>query len=216
MKNYDEVVDLVNSEYSSDTAANRYGDVENMNEHNALRVKVKLRQNWSVGIFDKITNELLAVNMNTIERKSLEITDDDYKRLGFRLNSRLQQINRFFDTLQAGVFDILGVEKVFYWGMGAVRSKYRKKNLLGLLGYASYRLAWESGCKYIVACPTTDFLCKSMETHGWTVLRKINFSDYDAEHGTSLFANAKYPNSKAQLMCKMTDPPADYMPVAKL
>ena len=108
---------------------------------------------------------------------------------------------------------MIGVDKVFYLGMMTVRSKYRRNSLSVLLVYASQRLAWESGCKYVVMCPTTEYLCKAMENDGWIVLREITFSNYDAEHNTDLFSNAKYPNVKAQLICKMTDTPADYMPI---
>ena len=152
--------------------------------------------------------------MNTIKGEKPSVsTEDDFKRFGFRLNQKQQQINRFFAILQTDLFDMIGVDKVFYLGMMTVRSKYRRNKLSALLILASHRLAWESGCKYVVMCPTTEYLCKAMENDGWIVLREITFLNYDAEHKTDLFSNAKYPNVKAQLICKMTDTPADYMPI---
>ena len=216
MKNYQKVVDLINSDYAKDHGVNTYGQIDNMNEYDAMRVEMKLQQPWSVGVYDKNLNELLAVIMNTVERrKSLDPTEDDFKQFGFYENFKQRQIDQFYANLQTGVFDTIGVDKVFYLGMMTVRSKYRRNNLSALLIYASHRLAWESGCKYMVACPTTEYLCKAMEKDGWTVLREIAFSKYDAEHKTDLFANAKYPNVKAQLICKKTAFPNSYMPIAK-
>ena len=42
----------------------------------------------------------------------------------FRENLIKQQTNRFFVILQAGLFDMVGVDKVFYLGMMTVRLKY--------------------------------------------------------------------------------------------
>ena len=190
MENYQEVVDLMVSDYTQDCAVKLFGHMDNLDQYNAVRVKMKLHQSWSVGIYDKDSNELLAVTMNTVEStKSLDPSADDYKQHGFLVNLKEQQINRFFVTLEAGVFDMIGVDKVFYLGMMTVRSKYRRNNLSTLLVYASNRLAWESGCKYMVMCPTTEYLCKAMEKDGWTLLREIMYSNYNAENETDLFAN---------------------------
>ena len=214
MENYQEVVDLISSDYTQGYVRNTYGHIDNMNERHVVRVKMKLQQPWSIGIYEKDSNELLAITMNTVENtESLEPSANDYKQYGFRENLKEQQINRFFVILQAGLFDVVGVDKVFYLGMITVRLKYRRNNLSALLVYASQRLAWESGCKYMVMCSTTEFLGKAMEKDGWTLLREITYSNYDAEHKTDLFANAKYPYVRAQLICKMTCPPADYMPI---
>ena len=218
MENYHEVIDLIFPDYAQDCEVNKFGHVDDLNEFTAVRVKITLQQPWSVGIYDKDSNELLAVTMNTVENKTCVVpvpTEDDFKRFGFRLNQKQQQIKQFFITLEAGVFDMIGVDKAFHLGMMTVRSKYRRNNLSALLVYASYRLAWESGCKYVVMCPTTEYLCKAMEKDGLTVLREIKFSNYDAEQETDLFSNAKYPCVKAQLICKIIGPPADYMPITK-
>ena len=216
MKNYEEVVDLIATDYTQDCAVNKFGRIDTMNERDAVRVKMKLNQNWSVGIYDKDSNELLAVTMNTVENRTCLApvpTEEDFKQFGFYLNQKQQQIKQFFITLEAGVFDMIGVDKVFYLGMMTVRSKYRRNNLSALLIYASNRLAWESGCKYMAMCSTTEYLCKAMEKDGWTVLREIKYSNYDAEHNTDLFSNAKYPCVRAQVICKTTGSPADYMPI---
>ena len=77
MKNYLEVVDLITSDYTQDHGVDTYGHIDNMDEYNALRVKMKLQQHWSVGIYDKDSNELLAVTMNTVKSEKPSVSSED-------------------------------------------------------------------------------------------------------------------------------------------
>ena len=108
---------------------------------------MKLNQNWRVEIYDKDSNELLAVTMSAVVRKTCLVPipiEDDFKRFGFCLNQKQPQINQFFVTLEAGVFDMVRVNKVFYLKMMTVRCKYKRNNLSALF----YFLTWERGLDY--------------------------------------------------------------------
>ena len=102
------------------------------------------------------------------------------------------------------------------WKLFSAHADYRRIGIMYFARAAPSRLAWKTGCKYVVGCFTTDFLCKSIKKGGFAVFREFNHADYDAENGADLFATAKYLNVKAQLAYKRIAPPLDVMPEAKL
>jgi len=216
MKNYEEFMNFITIHYFEDHEKSIFGDVKDMKKYNAVRVKMKLQQDWSLGIYDTTINTLVGVMMMTVEKKvldpcakSLDPCKHDFDKVGFRENLKLQQIDQFFATLEAGVFDMLQVDKLLYVGMVTIHVDYRKQGLLYLVSATATNMEWETACKYSVNCPTNEFACHSAKNLGFSVIREINYADYDSQNGTNLFANAKYPNIKAQLTYREIKPPRD-------
>ena len=198
----EQIIELVTAYFSEENNRDFQSKWKDYNQFNAARVRLKLRQNWSFGIFEKTSKKLVAVMLCCVQESQLELTESEIEHEGLYLSTELRDLQEFFAKLEANVFEILNTEKLFYTGMVTVHSEYRKRGIASFLFETSQKLAAEAKCDYVVATPTNDFLSSSLARRGWIVLREFNLEEYDRQNGTHLFLNPAYHRTKACLICK--------------
>ena len=201
----DDIIELINKYYSEENNRDFQRKWKDFNQFNAIRVRLKLQQNWSFGVFEKSSKKLAAVMLCCVQESQLESTKSEIEHEGLHLSTELQNLGQFYAKLEANVYEILNTEKLFYTGMVTVHSKYRKRGIASFLFETSQKLAAEAKCDYVVATPTNDFLSSSLARRGWTILREFKFKDYDCQNGTHLFPNPAYPRTKACFACKKVE-----------
>ena len=200
-ENESAVIDFITVHYSQNFFKPAY-EVNDSDEYNTIRARGLLKQNWSVGIFEKSTNKLVGLMLNTIRKKALGNEELKVETKQFELSQKVLELDRFFEVLENRIFGLLSEDNLFYLGMATVHIDYRNHGIFAMVIGACYALAKESGCKYIYATPTTSFLVHMMEKHRWTVVKEVIYSDYDARNGTNLFGDPKYPFTRIQLAYK--------------
>ena len=198
-KDENAVMELITHHFSRDHERELFGMQEDEDEHHIMRAKMKLKQNYSIGVFEKSTNKLLAVTLCTVQRRNDPFVDDSVNKIE-KKSTKHRQIVKFFEELEAGAFDMLKTDKYFFPGMTTVHKDYRKLGLATLTEPECWKMAIELGCRYGVITPTTDFLCEHAKKNGAQILRELKYADYNAAHGINLFVTTAYPNSKAQLV----------------
>lgn len=200
-----EVFDLITEHYSKDFYFNWLGlKGQDIDHYNIIRAKMKLKQDWSVGIFNKETNKLVAVSLNVVQRKG-ETLDPEVQDFAYEetyLSDELQEIVELFAELEANIFDLLQVDQIFYAGMETVHPNFRKRGISYKLYQESESFARESGCKYIVASPTNEYICKSFLKKNYRVLKEINYTDFYLKTKAKVFSKVTYPYVKTQLVYK--------------
>ena len=197
-----DVLDLVVKHYSRDLFKNLFGlQGDDIDLFNTSRVKMYLNQNWSVGAFDKETNNLVGVTLNEVQekRKPLILPNSNEEIV---LSNELKQVIDFMDCLESNVLDLLQVDKVFYSGMAAVHKMHRRKGITSNLRKASEALAKTAGCNYIVSVPTNEYLCRFCSRNGYKILREVNYLDYYSKKQVKIFQKVTSPYNKAQLVYK--------------
>ena len=197
-----DVLDLVVKYYSRDFFKNVFGlQGDDIDLFNTSRVKMYLNQNWSVGAFDKETNDLVGVCMNMVQGKGESLLTHNSNE-EIVLSNELKQVNEFMACLEANLFDLLQVDKVFYLGTAAVHKMHRRKGITRNLGKASETLARTAGCNCIVSVPTNEYLCQLLSKYGYKILKEINYLDYYSKKQVKIFENVTSPYIKAQLVYK--------------
>ena len=197
-----DVLDLVVKHYSRDLFKNLFGlQGDDIDLFNTSRVKMYLNQNWSVGAFDKETNDLVGVCMNMVYKKGESLLTHSSNE-EIVLSNELKQVNEFMACLESNVFDLLQVDKVFYLGTAVVHKMYRRKGIISNLRNASEALARTAGCNCIVSVPTNEYLCRFFSKDGYKILREMNYLDFYSKKQVKIFKNVISPYIRAQLVCK--------------
>ena len=176
------VQDLVWEHFGEEVYFKKYGwKGEWVAQFCKTRVKIYLKQNWSFGLFDKSTNKLVAVTLNTIAEESLESQHEELEREGFIAHPKLIEVQRAWATLEEGIFQKLQAKKLFYCGMAVVHKDYRKQGLLTAMTIKSDQLANQAGCDYVICYLSVDLLVDAFlksEKHGYRLLKEIRYRDY--------------------------------------
>ena len=201
----DEILNFIDVYYSQDNEKHIFGEMPDLDKYNATRVRLKLDQDWSYGVYEKSSQMLVGVMLGGVQKNKLDPSGTDLENEGLRLNSKLQAMRNFFAKLEENVFAFVNVEKVFYPGMITVHSQYRSQGIASFFLEFSQKVAIEAGCKFVIATPTNELLCSSLTRRGWTVFREFGYKEYDRENGTTLYSSAVYPFTKAQLVYKQVD-----------
>ena len=122
----DEIIELINKYYSEENNRDFQRKWKDSSQFDAVRVQLKLRQNWSFGVFKKSSKKLVAVMLCCVQESNLEPTQSEIEKEELHLSTELQDLQEFFAKLEANVFEILNT---------------KKRN-----GYSSFRIqkAWNS------------------------------------------------------------------------
>ena len=108
-----DVLDLNVKHYSQDLFDNFFQLKGNeIDQFNINRVKMHLKQSWSVGAFDKETNKIIAVSLNRVQEKGKPLVPLILNKQ-MVLSNELEQIKEFFDDLTVNSFDLLQTDKLF-------------------------------------------------------------------------------------------------------
>ena len=172
---------------------------------NNLRVKQRLQQPYSIGVFTKVSNKLVAISMGYVKK----ISSSSDKNKDEKQFSEPMKLNfRFLQMLERDIFDQLKVDKVFEMGMGVTHDDYKNQGLMGLTTKLCHHLSKQSGCKYIITKPTTEYVCKHIEKQTpESIINQIYFKDYiDPVTGVNPFTNSKFPFVQGMLTCAEIDP----------
>ena len=198
-----EVVEFMTSYYSQAYFRPAYcvDETDNYDEYNAIRVRNGLKLNWSVGVFEKSTDNLVGVMLNSIRQKPQRYDLAEFEEAGFELSPKLLKNDKFFADFEAEIFELLDEEELFYFGMAAVHTEFRNQGVFSVVISACYELAKMSGCRYMYTTSTTDLLIQMLQHHGWSVVKETKCSDYDTKNNTNLF-RAKYPFTSNRLAYK--------------
>ena len=121
----DDIIVLINKYDSEENNRDFQRKWKDFNQYNAIRVRLKLQQNWSFGIFEKCSKNLAAVMLCCVQESRLESTKSEFELEGLHLSTELQDLGQFYAKLEANVNEILNTGKLFYTGMVTVHSKYR-------------------------------------------------------------------------------------------
>ena len=198
----DEILKFIDVHYSQDSERHIYGKIQDLGKCNAIRVRLKMSQNWSIGVYEKSSKLLVGVMLGSVQENNLESTGPELENEGLHPTPQLQALLEFFEKLEENVFKILNLEKAFFPGMVTVHSHYRSRGIASFLLEMSQNLAIKAGCKYVIATPISDYFCSSLSKRGWTVLRELDYKEYDKDNGTNIYSTAVYPFTKAQLVYK--------------
>lgn len=204
-KDETEVLDLILNHFSRDFYRNWLGlEGEEVDLYNIMRAKKKLIQNWSLGAFEKSTNKLIGVELVEVQErgKTFHPQVKDFPHDDLQLSKNLEGVVKFFEELEEGVFDLLNANKLFVGGMGTVHKSYRHQGVLHKLTDKAEELMAISGSDCGIGTPTNEYLCRMHSHDGYHILREINYFDYFQRTGLNIFAHAKYPYVKAQLVYK--------------
>ena len=197
-----DVLDLIVKHYSQDLFDNFFQLKGNeIDQFNINRVKMHLKQSWSVGAFDKETNKIIAVSLNRVQEKGKPLVPLILNKQ-MVLSNELEQIKEFFDDLTVNSFDLLQTDKLFFAGMVTVHEMYRRNGIVNKLRIATESLARTAGCNYIVSTPTNEYLCRSALQYDYKVLKEITYLDYYSRNHAKIFENVSSPYIKAQLIYK--------------
>ena len=205
-KDEKEVLELVVHHYSRDLYLNKYGlHGEDIDEICRIRAKLKLKHNWSLGVFERSTKKLVAVSLNVVKTGSLETKSDALQQKKSVLPPQIEVIQRCLLKFEAGVFEELKADKIFYYGMGTVHKNYRRLGMQKLLRLKNEILAHEAGCQYMITSLSSNFLITSRSSNmGYFVLRELFYPDYvDPVTNLKPFTNMNPTYQRLQMVCKV-------------
>lgn len=203
LEDKEEVLNLIVEHYSKDYYPNWIGlKSEELDIRSINRVNQKLKQKYSIGIFDKSANKLVGVSLNEVqERKNLlnskkRITKNPSE------SEEIRQITKFFQDLEDDIYDQLQVDRIFYTGMGTIHKDYRNRGLISIYEDEMKRMLLSSGCKYLVTTSTNEFMYQKLLKSGCTLVREVKYLDYFKKTGFKIFENTKYPYIRAAIFYK--------------
>ena len=173
---------------------------------NNARVMYQLKQPYSAGIFENPTGKLVAVTLGFVREKEWTPDYGMEKNKTAELNP-LQFALNFASTLEGDIYNRLKVEKVFENGVKVTHSDYQNRGFSNLLDKVVCHFGTQSGCKYIIAKSTNEYVCRSFEKNfPDAILNEINFADYiDPIIGANPFINPKHPYVRAMLTVRTVD-----------
>ena len=164
---------------------------EDIINYNNKRVKFRLKHPYSVGIFEKSTEKLVAVSLGYVREKKLEL-DHEIPKNEISQITPIQLALNFVSNLEGDIFKILNVDKVHEAGMGCIHPDYKNHGLMIMAVEFAHHIARESGCKYSISKVTNPERLKN----------QIKFLEYvDPMIGINPFVNPKFPYVRAFLFC---------------
>lgn len=105
---------------------------------------------------------------------------------------------------KADLFNKFNTEKIFYFGVVSVNTKYRGKSIGLNLLQETEKLAREIGAKVMSSDFTGYFSQRMSEKCGWKLAYEIAYDDYRDENGEVLF-KLEPPHTKFQVKYKILD-----------
>ena len=202
-----EALKLMKDHYQKDSLFQYIPEIKQSDfvDYENARFDISLKENYSLGIFEKKSGStLIAFALNHIAKKEEKSSCDGNFGLNHATHcGALQAYKRFFNELSASTFDILKTDEVFFAGSATVHSDYRNLGLFNVLQKCCVYLGLKSGCEYLIGRPTSEYVIKvAMAAGYYRCIKKVNFIDYiDPVSGLRLFANAKFPHVRAQILC---------------
>ena len=166
-----------------------------------VRAKIKLEKDWSIGVYEKSSGKLVAIALSEITTNNYLRGSTYFKRQDFTPSLEDEESRMFFKDLLCDVHDLLS-EKLFMIGMVTVHSDYRRRGITSLIWDFCCELAKGSGCNYAITVPITEYMCESLRKKGWTLLKEVNYKEYDRKNNTKVFCDTKHPWIKAQAVYK--------------
>ena len=175
---------------------------EDIIDYNNKRIKFRLKQPYSVGIFEKSTEKLVAVALGYVREKKLEL-DHEIPKNEISQITPIQLALNFVSTLEGDIFKMLNIDKVHEVGMGCIHPDYKNHGLMIMVVELAHHIARESGCKYSITKVTNEYLVKHVEKYNPERIKKqIKFLEYvDPITGINPFVNPKFPYVRAILLC---------------
>ncbi|XP_078481902.1 uncharacterized protein LOC144742719 [Ciona intestinalis] len=157
------------------------------------RAKQLLKQNYSIGVFEKKSGALVAISLNSI-RDCSEGQGQDGSPENFPYEWNAAKL-RMLQLLEKNVFEELAAKKIFTAHMFTVHTSYSNMGLGKILEQKCQDLALELGCDCHIAHPTSTYSLSVLKHFGSVVLKRINLRHYiDEVTGTKPFENAKPPH----------------------
>ena len=201
LDNFNEATQLITEHYGSEIQNNLWGKINKIDELFAVRVRKKLQQPYSLGVFEKSSNKLIGTMLCDVFKKNMLPLSENSEFQNWPI--KLREIAKFMETLEEHAYVYLGTKKIFRVEMMAVHLHYRKLGISSLLLEMATSLACEANCRHVIVIPTNDFLCFSLKRKGWSLIKESKFNEQVSSNGDKLFPNARPPYTKAQVVFKI-------------
>nr|CAB3262661.1 uncharacterized protein LOC100181498 [Phallusia mammillata] len=149
-------------------------DVEQCIGMDQKRIVKKLKDNASIGVFNKSGKMIASAfsGLNTRAQKSLCCHGDHSSVQWFRYISTL------VETLEGSLMDELNTDKFLMLSMLAVDPDYQRRGLAKELVKRSEDIARKLPCEYMVADASSFYTQKCFENMGYVKLKSVDYKDY--------------------------------------
>ena len=220
-KHKDETIELLAQYYINDSVMQYIPGLKHSDiiEYLSTRYDHCIKQNYSVGVFRKSGNPLIALSLNYVKRR---LPDGSYSSAHSCTASAILAYDKFMAKLDGNLYDRLKTDKLFHAGMTAVHADYRKLGLSGVIEKCCIYFGVKSGCDYMVLRPTMEYLIKSFaDAKCYVILNEMKYADYiDPDSGSKLFPDVKFPHVRVQSLCidlkKIESEPIPFSIVSRL
>ena len=200
LANQNEVITLMKHHYLKDSLFQYVSGMtpSDFVHYETERFKTCMLQDYAFGVFEKSSSRLVATAFNKIVKSQ---SKGDFAQGYHEGSNPMQVYKRFVGEISANTFEFLDADNIYLIGGVTVHSDYRRLGLGANLTKCSRYEGSKSGCKYLVARPSSEYAIKLvLRIKNYTVLKEMKFADYvDPVTGLNPFAEAKFPHLRIQV-----------------